>query len=293
MKLGISIINYRTTELTKKCLESILSRKWHNKIDIWVLDNASGDGSLGVLRRDFPQVNFVESDKNLGFAAGHNFILPRIKDDLILILNSDAEILPDSLDKMISYMKETDCGILSPKLVDFDGTLQPNSGDFPFGAALFNWLFNLEIFGFKEPNFHRNEPEYYQNAHEVDWVSGGCMMIKRQVFEKIGYFNEEYFMYFEDVEFCFRARYAGFKTVIYPEVSCKHLSGGSLENPHFRQWSGELINLLKFYRKNFGKGSEVMLRILIYLAMTLRMLAFLLLAKFRKAGTYGKVIKTI
>jgi|SRR3989344_108240 len=293
MNLGISIINYQTVELTKKCLESILSQQWHNKIEIWVLDNASGDGSAEKLRHDFPQINLVVSEKNLGFAGGHNLIIPRIKTDMVLILNSDTEILPNSLDKMVAFMEETKCGVLSAKLIDFNGNLQPNSGDFPFGAALLNWLFNLETFGFKEPNFHRNEPEYYQNPHPVDWVSGGCMMVKREVFDKIGFFNEDYFMYFEDVEFCFRASHRGFTTMLYPEVSCKHLSGGSSDNPQLRQWLGELVNLVKFYRKNFGQGSAIMLKMIIYCATTLRMLTFLFLGKIEIAKTYAKVIKSI
>lgn len=292
-KLGVSIVNYKTRELTTKCLESILQRDWKFSYEIWLVDNNSNDGSVQFFKSSFPKVHLVESRKNLGFAGGHNLALKKIKSDYILILNSDTEVEGKALDEMVSFLgTHPETGIASCKILGFDGKLQPNGGDLPTGSALFNWLFNLESLGFKS-SFHRNEPEYYQKEHEVGWVSGSFMMVRREVFGSIAYLSEDYFMYFEDVELCFRAKKGGFKVMINPAVYIKHLSGGSSADPKLKQWSGEFQGLLIFYQNYFGTLSALLVRILIYFSTFLRILAFALMGKFNYCLTYVKLISSL
>lgn len=292
-KLAISIVNYKTKELTTKCLKSILEKDWNFTYEIWLVDNASLDGSVNFFKRNFPKVKVIESKKNLGFAAGHNLALRRVQSDYILILNSDTEVEDKSLDEMIAFMDaHPDVGVASCRILGYEGKLQPNGGDIPLGQALFNWLFNLETLGFKK-SFHRNEPQYYQHVHEVDWVSGSFMMVRHDVFEKIGFLNQEYFMYFEDVEFCYRAKKAGFGVMINPKVSIKHLSGGSSKDPRLRQWSGEFKGVLIFYRKHFGILPALFVRILIYVSTILRIMSFALMGRFKFSQTYVKLITSI
>jgi GT2 family glycosyltransferase len=293
--LTISVINYKTASLTENCLKSVLNNKWQNKIEVFLVDNASGDGSFEYLKERFPKVNFIKSEKNLGFAGGHNLVLRKLKTPYALLLNSDAEVSDGSLDKIIEFARGNPTfGIVGCKLVDFEGNLQPNGGDLPFGAALINWLFNLESLGIKSPTFHRNEETYYKNPHEVGWISGGFMLIKKEVLDKVGLLNEEYFMYMEDVEFCYRAKKAGFKIMINTEVDIKHLSGGSSrENPQYRQWWGEYLGLIKLYKQYQGTMGGLFVRCLIYLTTILRMLAYALNGKFKTAQTYGKIIANI
>lgn len=292
-KLAISIVNYKTKELTTKCLQSILQKKWGITYEIWLVDNNSTDQSVEFFKRNFPKVHLIESKRNLGFAGGHNLSLKKIDSDYILILNSDTEIEEKILDKIVSFLDDNpEVGVASCKILGFDGKLQPNGGDLPFGPALFNWLFNLESLGFKKA-FHRNEKEYYQEVHEVGWVSGSFMIVRRQVFEKIGFLSEDYFMYFEDVEFCYRAKKAGFKIMINPEVSIKHLSGGSSGDPRFSQWSGEFHGLVIFYREYFGILSTIIIRALIYLSTFLRVLAFAFRGKIKYSLTYVKLVGNI
>src|SRR5207247_1625732 len=128
---------------------------------------------------------------NLGFGAGHNLALKKIKADYYLILNSDTLIESSTLDKMVDFMKSEEVDLASCKVVGFDRKLQPNGGDLPLGLSLLGWLFNLETFGLKSPAFHRDDSDYYKSIHEVDWISGNFMMIKNRVFEKISFFNED------------------------------------------------------------------------------------------------------
>src|SRR3989344_5860204 len=285
--LSISIINYKTKDLATKCLESILNKKWKVDFKIWLIDNNSKDGSVENFKKNYPNVNLIESNKNLGFAGGHNLVLKKTKSRYVLILNSDTEILDQTLDKMVSFMEShPEVGIASCKVLGFDGKLQPNGGDLPLGAALISWLFNFEMI-FKS-SFHRNDPEYYEVVKEVGWVSGNFMLVKSEVFSKVGYLNEEYFMYFEDSEFCYKTKLAGYKIMINPKVSIKHLSGGSLDDPLYRQWLGEFRGLLIFY-KQFGPFYTLSLRIWIYIAILARILTLALMGKLRYAKTYAKV----
>lgn len=292
--LAISIINYKTKDLTSDCISGILKQKIKTKYEIWLIDNSSNDGSVEFFKKKFPQVKIIESDRNLGFAGGHNLILKKNNTRYVLILNSDTKVLTGTIDHMINFMEQNqEVGVSSCKILNFEGGLQPNAGDIPLGMSLVNWLFNLEAFGIKSPSFHRNDLEFYKEIHEVGWVSGSFMLIRKEVFEKIGFLNDDFFMYFEDVEFCMRAKKAGFKVVINPSVEIKHLSGGSLDEPKLRQWSGELKGLTLFYRKHFGLLAGILLKALIFLALILRMLAFSLMGKIEYAKTYAKVIVRI
>lgn len=290
MKAIISVVNYNTKDLTLNCLETIYNKNWVNSLEVWVVDNASSDDSGTYIKKKFPEVHLIENKKNLGFGKAHNQVFKKAFGDYFFVVNSDCEIEEKVFDEMIQFMsKHSECGLSSCKILGFDGNLQPNGGDLPLGRALFSWLFNLEFLG-RMSSFHRNEPEYYEKAHEVGWVSGNFMVIKKEVLKKIKGFNEDYFMYFEDVEFCFRAKKAGFKVMIYPSVSLKHLSGGSLDDPKFRQWSGEYKGLVIFYKQHFGSLPALFIRILVYLSTILRIIAFFLTGNFRFSYIYGKVI---
>lgn len=294
MKVIISIVNYNTKDLTKSCIKSIFNHEGQSEIEVWVVDNASSDGSVQMIRENFPEVNIIESKKNIGFGAGHNLVFKKAKADYFLVLNSDTIIENGAIEKIVDFMKKNlPCGLASCKIKGFDGNLQPNGGDLPFGMALFTWLFNLETFGIKSPSFHRSEPKYYNSAHKVGWISGSFMLIRKEVINKIGFFNEKYFMYFEDVEFCQRAKEGGFSIMINPQVEISHLSGGSLDKPQLRQWTGEYKGLIRFYRDKFGILAALLIKFLVIISTVLRIFAFFCLGQKERAKTYAQVITAL
>lgn len=301
MKIAVSIVEFNTKDLLKKCLHSVFNQRKlsGNDIVVWVVDNNSKDRSVEMVESEFHEVRLIKNSSNEGFAKGQNTALKKImesgsdKADFALILNSDAQISSDAIFKMVEFMDQNpDCGIASCQVTGSKGELQPNGGDLPFGLALFSWLFNLEILG-NLPNFHRNERDYYKTAHEVGWVSGSFMMVRKAVFEKIGYLNEDYLMYFEDVEFCFKAKKERFKVMINPEVVIRHVGGASSKDPRLRQWRGEMKGLIYFYTKQFNPLIGLLVKILIYLSLFLRIIIFSLTGKFHFASTYGKIVFTI
>lgn len=295
MKTAVSIVEFNTKDLLRKCLISVLNQKMQsdNHIEIWVVDNNSKDKSVEMVRSEFPNVRLIENPQNVGFAKGHNTALKQIKADYVLILNSDAELQENSIGGMVEFMNQhPDCGVASCRIIDMMGNLQPNGGDLPLGLALFAWLFNLESFG-NLPNFHRNEKNYYEKVHEVGWISGSFMMVRKEVFEKVGFLNEGYFMYFEDTEFCFKAHKQGFKVMINPGIVTKHVGGASSEDPKLRQWRGEMKGLIHFYNKQFGSFYGSLIKLLVYLSILFRIIGYTFLGKFNFAAIYGKIIFSI
>lgn len=292
MKVILSIVEYNTSSLLRDCLSSVFQSKISG-LEVVVVDNASSDDSVRMVKKNFPQVKLIESQKNLGFGNGHNLVFKKFEADYYIILNSDAKIKEGVISKMLEFMKDHPrSGIASCIVFGFDGKLQPNGGDLPLGWALLGWLFNLESFGLKT-SFHRNDQNYYKIAHQVGWVSGNFMIIKKDLLDKIGYFNEDYFMYFEDAELCYRAKKEHFEVWINPAVSIEHLSGGSLDDPQLRQWSGEMLGLVKFYHQQFGLLISFIIRLMVYFSLLLRVLAFALTGKLGYSKTYAKIISQI
>src|SRR3989344_1935865 len=235
MSLAVSIVSFNTKELLKKCLENLYSQKGILDLEIWVVDNASEDGSAEMVEKEFKRVNLIRSKENLGFAKGQNLAIRKISDDYVLLLNPDTGLPGDALTQMVEFMdKNPECGISSCKIVSYDGVMQSNGGDLPFGIALISWLFNLEILG-NLPNYHRSDSSFYKSNKNIGWVGGTFMMVRNDVFKNAGLLNEDFFMYFEDVEFCYRTHKKGYKIRINPEVEIKHISGASSTNPTLRQ----------------------------------------------------------
>ena len=296
VNLSIIIVSYNTKELTTKCLQSIYKYQWKNTIDIWVVDNASSDGSVEAISKKFPKVKIIASKDNLGFAAGNNLALKKAKSEFYLLLNSDTEVMENSFDNLLEFANSNNFGICSCKVLNKDGSFQPNGGDLPEFLPLFFWLSGLDDFIKKimvPISYQQRTQNYYKDGREMGWVSGSVMLIKKEVLEKIGLLDKKIFMYGEDVEFCLRAKRAGFKIGWTDKAQVVHLGGGSSKTPKYNQWLGEFKGLLYVYQKYYGWGRRLLLKILIYFFVMLRSIAFVIIGKFDYAKTYAKIIYKI
>lgn len=301
-KVSVSLVEFNTKELLKRTLQGLLKQK-NVALQIWVVDNASSDGSAKMVEKEFPQVKLITNKANVGFAAAHNQVLRRVRTDYVLLLNPDTTLPADGISKMVEFMEDhLNCGIASCKIVGTDGSLHSNGGDLPFGLSLISWLFNLEIIG-NLPNFHRREKSFYEKVNQVGWVGGTLMMIRRSVIAQVGLINEDYFMYFEDVEFCFKAWQKGFAVMINPQVQIEHISGASSQDPNLRQWSGEFRGLIYFYKnvvfarsayhRPVGLLASWLIKMLVYISIILRIIVFGLIGKLQFSRTYVKVLAEI
>lgn len=293
MKVSISIVSFNTQKLLKDCLSNIYAQDFEGDLDVWVVDNNSQDNSAKMVKLNFPKVNLIENHENLGFSKAHNQVFKKSNSDFVILLNPDTRFDKNTVSEMIDFMQNNPgCGIASSKLVGFDGVIHSNGGDFPINLSLISWLFNLESFGIKK-NFHRKDEDYYSKIREVDWVGGTFMVIRRKVLDKVGFLNEAYFMYFEDVDFCYKVKLSNFKIMINPKLTILHKSGASSDDPHMTQWTGELKGLIFFYNNKFGILISNLVKLLVLLAIMFRIAVFSIVFKFDVVKTYAKIFTKI
>jgi GT2 family glycosyltransferase len=288
VNLSIIILSYNTKALTLGCIRSLKTqyeKELNSKeLEIIVVDNASTDGSPSAISNfQFPISNLqlIQSKENLGFGKGCNLGAKSAQGKYLLFLNSDTEALDKGFLKMAEFLgTNSKVGILGGKLENIDGSLQPSAGKF------YN-LFNLSIMllGLERLGFLRSSPS---SIKKVDWVSGACMMIKRDFFEKISGFDEKFFMYIEDMEICYRAQKLKYDTYFYPDMKLKHISLGS-SNRTFA-----IINIYKgilyFYAKHKSYLEYLVAKaLLIFKAKFLILIGFLTLnSELRE--TYRKAL---
>lgn len=228
-KLSVIILSFNTRDYILKCLRSIEEQNLSiqdGKLEVIVSDNGSTDGSVEEIRSRFSWAKLLENKKNIGFAAGNNRAIKKAKGNLILLLNSDTVVLPDSFEKLVNFMeKQQDAGAVTGKLVLPDGAvdLACHRG-FPTPWTAFTYFLKLEQLFPNIPLFSGYHLAWkdFETVHEVDAISGACFLVRREVIEEVGLLDERYFMYAEDLDWCMRIKEAGWKIYYNPEASVVH-----------------------------------------------------------------------
>lgn len=267
-----------------------------------MVDNASSDGSPQMVKSDFPKVALLKNSKNLGFAAANNQALKKAKGEFLLLLNSDTEFIEDSLLKMVSFMRQNKkIGIASCQLLDKRGLIQASGGFFPTLPRIFAWMFfldDLPLFSSLVKSFHPHPPsfylkqDWYEEKHHQDWVTGAFLMMRREVYEKVGGLDEKFFMYVEEMEFCYRAKKAGFKVFYTPETKIIHLGGGSGTSKN--AIIGEFKGLKYFFQKHKKSWQIFLALVLLKAGAAIRYLLFgIIKGDQQKRGAYAQGFKEI
>lgn len=230
--LSVIILSYNTKDLLEKCLESVVHHP-SPITEVIVVDNASTDGSAQMVREEFPAVLLIQSKENLGFAGGNNLGLKKAKGKYILFLNSDTEIYPQALQKAVEFMeKDKQIGAMTPKtiLLSGKGRMDPDCHrGFPTPWASISYFLGLEKL-FPKSRLFGQYHKFYLNLdenHEIDAGAGAFMMVRREIIEKVGLWDESYFFYGEDLDYYYRIKKAGYKVVFYAKPLLKHYKGAS------------------------------------------------------------------
>ena len=232
MDLSIIIVNWNSKDYLKKCIESIFT--WTSGIDyeIVVIDSGSFDGSGEMLTQCYPQVKFIQSDKNLGFAKANNAAFNDSTGRNILFLNPDTEIEDPALNTLYHQLSSLpNAGIVGAKLLNSDRSVQTSCvQSFP---TILNQLLNSKFLRtlFPRSPLWGMAPlfDVTDGPAEVDVLSGACIMLRRTLFEQVGLFSEDYFMYAEDVDLCYKIKQAGYRNYYIPDAVVVHFGGGSSE----------------------------------------------------------------
>ncbi|MBN2516673.1 MAG: glycosyltransferase family 2 protein [Deltaproteobacteria bacterium] len=265
MKTSIVIVSFNTKYYLHRCLDSIRRYPPSVSHEIIVVDNASGDGSPEMVASLFPEVTLIRSSKNLGFAAANNLAIKVAGGELILFFNSDAELLPESLEPLVKHFEmNPETGIVGP-------TEQFESGDpYPTICPSPNLSFVFFNHTGLRRRFNRNrlinpyrslweQSQKSKVPTEVDWLSGASLMIRRKVLDETGFFDEKYFFYMEETDLCERARRSGWKVKFIPEAQVIHHGGQSTVNTKsgLLTLSGAISEL--YFFKKFRSRVEVLL----------------------------------
>ncbi|MFC1517244.1 glycosyltransferase family 2 protein, partial [Candidatus Margulisiibacteriota bacterium] len=214
MELSIIIVNWNVKELLKKCLLSIKQNPPQKEYEVFIVDNASEDGSAEMIRGDFPEFKLIASDKNLGFAGGNNLALKEANGKYILLLNPDTEVLQGSFSAYLDFFKtHPKAGAMGIKLLNSDGSLQPSCKSFPsWRTLLWSSLF-LDVLFKKSKLFGEYEMSYWQHDNErvVDQPMGAALAVRKDVVNEIGLMDGRFYMYFDEVDWCYRIKKAGYE----------------------------------------------------------------------------------
>ena len=244
MQLSVVLLSYNTCDLTEQALHSVRAAIEGIEAEIFVVDNASHDGSADMVERAFPDVHLLRNTSNTGFAAGNNVALRQVRGRYVLLLNTDTIVRVDTFRHLVDFMdRHPEAGAAGCKILNPDGTLQLDSRrGFPTPLAAFCKMSGLSRFFPNHPNIARYNMTFLdpEECAEVDVLSGSCMLVRKEAMDEVGLLDEDYFMYGEDIDWCYRIHRAGWKIFYTP----------STEIVHFRGESGRGVPLRILYRKS-------------------------------------------
>lgn len=230
MDLSIIIVNWKVKDLLRKCLSSVYRETKDLTFEVFVADNDSRDGSVEMVRAEFPQAQLIANDRNLGFAAANNPAIAKSKGEFVLLLNPDAEVVDGALQQMVAFMRQNQhVGILGPKLLGADGQIQPSVRRDPTILSQTMIMFKLMPFfsGLGPLRRYLAKDFDYARPVQVEQIMGAAYLIRRSVITAIGGLDERFFIWFEEVDLCKRARQAGFQVWYTPEATIRHMKGES------------------------------------------------------------------
>lgn len=268
--LSVLIVNWNTKDALADCLQALPEAVASVPSETIVVDNGSSDGSPEMVRAQFPWVRLIENEENVGFVRATNQAIAASRGTYLLLLNSDTIAPPGSLARMVSFMKHhPDAGAVAPKLVNPDGSFQASYARFPtlVSESLSAFGLNRRLWG----PYHPSPPPRPDEApHPVDWAPGACLLFRRSVIEAVGPLDEEFWMYSEDTDLCYRIHRAGWKVYYLPEVEIVHLGGASS-----RQCRPESVACLygskvRFFRKHYGPMPAVLLGVAVAAAYAVK-----------------------
>lgn len=277
--LSIVIVNYNSGEFLLWCLNSLEKIKKELSFDVWIIDNASEDNSFQKAKLKFPKFRYIENKENMGFAKANNIVLKQIKTEYILLLNPDCQLKLGTLSYMLKFMDDhPEVGVSTCKVEKGDGSIDLASHrGFPTPLA------SLLYFVFNNDSLYHLTNQNMEVVHEVDAISGAFFLTRKSVLDIAGLFDEDYFLYGEDLDLCYRVKKKGFKIMYVPEVKIIHYKGiASGIKKHSQHLTTSNIESRKkaldsfyktmeiFYQKHLASNYPFFINWLVYLGINLK-----------------------
>jgi GT2 family glycosyltransferase len=283
--LSIIIVNFNAEKLILRCLQAVYETAGPLECEVIVVDNASTDQSVQAVQQNYPQVKLIRNQENVGFAKANNQAAGVARGRYLLLLNSDAFVHAGTISTLVKYMvSNPDTGAASCRLVYEDGSLQRSCYSFPTPfTELWQTLWLDRLFP-RSPIFGKFRMTYwnYDTHRDVDWVMGAVIILRREVVEQEGLFDEEYFMYSEEMDLCYRLKQAGWKVSFVPEATATHLWGGTSRQNKELAFIRLYKSRVLFFRKHYGPIMTVFYKLVLYLGSLVRVLGGTITGLFRK-----------
>ncbi len=298
--LSVVIVSWNVRALLQSCLNSVIESLRSDKgsqlsCELVVVDNASADDTVGMLREEFPQVHVIANDENLGFTRGNNQGIASSDGRYVLLLNPDTEVLGDALGEMVTYMEAHHrVAALGPRLLDPDGQVQSSRRRFPDVHTAY-----LES-TFLQPWF--SESSALRRYHvldrpddvtqDVDWVVGACLLLRREALDDVGLLDDRFFMYSEELDWCYRAKKLGWEVAYVPKAQVIHYMGRSSEQVlplrHIQFQRSKVL----FFKKHHGRWRGETLRLFLLVTYVWQMIVEALkwLAGHRRPLRYRRMV---
>lgn len=269
--VAIAIINYNTREHLRACIKSVLSEDPH---EVVIVDNISTDGSVDMVRAEFPQVMVYVNKVNSGYGAAANQAVASCTSKYILLLNSDTLLLPRTLHTLSRYLDlNPRAGIVGPRLINPDGTLQASCFPFPTPIDMVIEESGLRRWIQRVPSLRDRYLRTWSHSYDriVPWVKGAALLIRRDAFDAVGGFDELFFMYFEEADLCYRMQAAGWQIHFSPAATICHIGGASTERFRAEMMIKLYASTMRFYQQHYSKLRLIELRAVVKILMLLRL----------------------
>jgi len=260
------MVSYNCRDLLAECLRSIQAHSGDLDVEVVVVDNASADGTVAMLAEHFPHVHAIASAENLGFAGGTNRAVAAASSDTLVLLNPDTEVRPGALARLAEALdRYPEVGAVGPSVYGPDGRLQHTCHAFPRLWLSLVAQFGLHRFLGRSRIFGAYEMTWWDHAQtrRVDWLSGVCIGTRRAVWDRVGPLDQSYFMYAEDIDWCYRLAQAGFDRWYVPDARIVHHEAGSWADASEERILASHRAMFRFFGKHYGHPAEVAQRLLV------------------------------
>jgi GT2 family glycosyltransferase len=273
--ISIVIVSWNAKKYLTDCVESLLSQESSRTMEIIVVDNASTDGSPEVIMERFPEVILIQNEKNLGFAKANNIGINRSTGKYICLINSDIKILNGCILKLYYFMEENSpAGIIGPKILNSDLSSQSSCRRFPSLWNNFCSAFGLNKISPNSKEFSGEQMFYFQHnrVERVHVVSGCFMMVRRKALDQVGYLDDQFFMYSEDIDWCKRFWDAGWEVAFSPNARAIHYGGASSSNSPIKFSVEQEKAILQYWAKHHSRPAQSTIFLIIFIKHVVRIL---------------------
>jgi GT2 family glycosyltransferase len=269
--LSVIIVSWNTSQLLENCLASILANPPTSPFEIWVVDNTSTDGSPQMVREKFPKVHLIENSENVGFARANNQAIQRCAGKYILLLNPDTLVEYGALEALVDFLdRHPEAGAAGARMLNPDGSLQISSHPRPTLSRELWRLLHLDTFLpyalYPLTKWATNHPQ------EVDILGGACLLLRKEALDQVGSLDEDYFIYSEEIDLCYRIQRAGWRIYWVPQAKVVHFGGQSTRQVPTEMFLNLYRSNIKYFHKHYGWTAAQIHKLILMIAALSRLI---------------------